>query len=62
MIFPKEYEESFTGRELSFDYPSISMPSCNANLSVLRRKRAKDVSELVNQLLRRDVDLLEELT
>lgn len=60
MIFRKPSEEnSIGGAELRL--PIYLDPKLQKKLERLARKKGKDVGEMVNQLLRKDVDFFEEL-
>jgi hypothetical protein len=62
MIFRKPFEENFIGKAPNYGYPFISTPKLQSKLERIARRKGKDVTEMVNQLLRKDVKFLEELT
>jgi hypothetical protein len=61
MIFRKPFEENFIGKAPNCGYPFISILNCRANWSALLAGKAR-ITEMVNQLLRKDVEFLEERT
>ena len=58
---PKEQEESFIEKGLSYSLPIYLDPKLQRKLERLARKKGKDIGEVVNQLLRRDIEFIEEL-
>ena len=62
MIFRKPSEESFIEKAPTCDYPFYLEPKLQSKLERIARKKGKDVGEMVNQLLRKDIEFLEEPT
>jgi cytidylate kinase len=60
--FSKAVRGKFYRRGAELRLPIYLDPKLQTKLERLARKKGKDVSEMVNQLLRKDVDFLEELT
>ena len=59
--FSKAVRGKFYRRGAELRLPIYLDPKLQSKLERLARKKGKDVSEMVNQLLRKDVDFLEEL-
>lgn len=60
--FSKAVRGKFYRKGAELRLPIYLDPKLQHKLERLARKKGKDVGELVNQLLRKDVDSLEELT
>ena len=61
MIFRKPFEENFIGKAPNCGYPFLD-PKLQSKLERIARRKGKDVTEMVNQLLRKDIEFIEELT
>lgn len=59
--FSKSVRGKFYRKGAELRLPIYLDPKLQNKLERLARKRGKDVGEMVNQLLRKDVDFLEEL-
>jgi len=59
--FSKAIRGKFYRKGAELRLPIYLDPKLQKKLERLARKKGKDVGEMVNQLLRRDVDFLEEL-
>ena len=59
--FSKAVRGKFYRKGAELRLPIYLDPKLQSKLERLARKKGKDVGEMVNQLLRRDVDVLEEL-
>ena len=59
--FSKAVRGKFYRKGAELRLPIYLDPKLQKKLERLARKKGKDVGEMVNQLLRKDVDLLEEL-
>ncbi len=62
MIFRKPFKENFIGKAPNCGYPFILTLNYRVYWSELLARKCKDVTEMVNQLLRKDVEFLEEVT
>ena len=60
--FSKAIRGKFYRKGAELRLPIYLDPKLQNKLERIARKKGKDVGELVNQLLRRDVEFLEELT
>jgi hypothetical protein len=60
--FSKAVRGKFYRKGAELRLPIYLDPKLQKKLERLARKKGKDVGEMVNQLLRKDVDFLEELT
>ena len=60
--FSKAVRGKFYRKGAELRLPIYLDPKLQSKLARLARKKGKDVGEIVNQLLRKDVDLLEEMT
>jgi cytidylate kinase len=60
--FSKAVRGKFYRKGAELRLPIYLDAKLQSKLERLARKKGKDVGEMVNQLLRKDVDLLEELT
>jgi hypothetical protein len=59
--FSKAVRGKFYRKGAELRLPIYLEPKLQSKLERLARKKGKDVGEIVNQLLRKDVDFLEEL-
>jgi hypothetical protein len=59
--FSKDVRGKFYRKGAELRLPIYLDPKLQRKLERLARKKGKDVGEMVNQLLRKDVDFLEEL-
>jgi hypothetical protein len=59
--FSKAVRGKFYRKGVDLRLPIYLEPKLQSKLERLARKKGKDVGEMVNQLLRKDVDFLEEL-
>jgi hypothetical protein len=59
--FSKAARGKFYRKGADLRLPIYLEPKLQSKLERLARKKGKDVGEMVNQLLRKDVDFLEEL-
>ena len=59
--FSKAVRGKFYRKGAELRLPIYLDPKLQSKLERLARKKGKDVGEMVNQLLRKDVDVLEEL-
>lgn len=59
--FSKAVRGKFYRKGAELRLPIYLDPKLQSKLERLARKKGKDVSEMVNQLLRKDIDFLEEL-
>ena len=59
--FSKAVRGKFYRKGAELRLPIYLDPKLQTKLERLARKKGKDVGEMVNQLLRKDVDFLEEL-
>jgi len=59
--FSKAVRGKFHRKGAVLRLPIYLEPSLQSKIEHLARKKGKDVSEMVNQLLRKDIDFLEEL-
>ena len=62
MIFRKPSEEKFYRKGAELRMPIYLDPKLQSKLERIARRKGKDVGEMVNQLLRKDVEFLEDLT
>jgi hypothetical protein len=60
--FSKAVRGKFYRKGAELRLPIYLDPKLQSKLQHIARKKGKDVSEMVNQLLRKDVEFLEELT
>ena len=60
--FSKAIRGKFYRRGADLRLPIYLEPKLQSKIERLARRKGKDVGEMVNQLLRKDVDFLEELT
>jgi hypothetical protein len=60
--FSKAVRGKFYRKDAELRLPIYLDPKLQRKLGRLARKKGKDVSEMVNQLLRKDIEFLEELT
>ena len=60
--FSKAVRGRFYRRGADLRLPIYLDPKLRSKIERLARRKGKDVGEMVNQLLRKDVDFLEELT
>jgi len=60
--FSKGVRGKFYRRGAELRLPIYLDPKLQSKLKQIARKKRKDVSEMVNQLLRKEVEFLEELT
>jgi len=60
--FSKAVRGKFYRKGAELRLPIYLDAKLQSKLARLARKKGKDVGEMVNQLLRKDVDLLEEMT
>jgi len=60
--FSKGVRGKFYRRGAELRLPIYLDPKLQSKLKQIARKKGKDVSEMVNQLLRKEVEFLEELT
>lgn len=60
--FSKAVRGKFYRRGAELRLPIYIDPRLQSKLERIARKKGKDVGEIVNQLLRKDVEFLEELT
>ena len=61
MIFRKPFEENFIGKAPNYGYPFISTQIAEQTGAHCSQER-QGCHEMVNQLLRKDMEFLEELT
>jgi hypothetical protein len=59
--FSKAVRGKFYRKGAELRLPIYLDPKLQSKLERLARKKGKDVGEMVNQLLRKDIDFLEEL-
>ena len=59
--FSKAVRGKFYRKGADLRLPIYLDPKLQSKLEHLARKKGKDVGEMVNQLLRKDIDFLEEL-
>ena len=59
--FAKAVRGKFYRKGVDLRLPIYLEPKLQSKLERLARKKGKDVGEMVNQLLRKDIDFLEEL-
>jgi hypothetical protein len=59
--FSKAVRGKFYRKGAGLRLPIYLDPKLQSKLERLARKKGKDVGEMINQLLRKDVDFLEEL-
>ncbi len=62
MTFPKVSEASFTARAPSYVCPFILDAKLQGQLERLAEKKGKNVGEVVNQLVQKEVELIEEFS
>ena len=60
--FSKAIRGKFYRRGADLRLPIYLEPKLQCKIERLARRKGKDVGEMVNQLLRKDLDFLEELT
>jgi cytidylate kinase len=60
--FSKAIRGKFYRKGAELRLPIYLDPKLRSKLERIARKKGKDLSEMVNQLLRKDVEFLEELT
>jgi cytidylate kinase len=60
--FSKAIRGKFYRKGTELRLPIYLDPKLRSKLERIARKKGKDLSEMVNQLLRKDVEFLEELT
>ena len=60
--FSKAIRGKFYRRGADLRLPIYLEPKLQSKIERLARRKGKDVGEMVNQLLRKNVDFLEELT
>jgi cytidylate kinase len=60
--FSKAIRGKFFRKGAELRLPIYIDPKLQSKLERIARKKGKDVGEIVNQLLRKDVEFLEELT
>ena len=60
--FSKAIRGKFYRRGADLRLPIYLEPKLQSKIERLARRKGKDVGEMVNQLLRKDLDFLEELT
>jgi cytidylate kinase len=60
--FSKAVRGKFYRKGASLRLPIYLEPKLQSKLERIARKKGKDVGEMVNQLLRKDIEFLEELT
>jgi cytidylate kinase len=60
--FSKAVRGKFYRKGADLRFPIYLEPKLQSKLERIARKKGKDVGEMVNQLLRKDIEFLEELT
>ena len=60
--FSKAVRGKFYRKGVELRLPSYLDPKLQSKLERIARRKGKDVTEMVNQLLRKNVEFLEELT
>jgi cytidylate kinase len=60
--FSKAVRGKFYRKDADLRLPIYLEPKLQSKLERIARKKGKDVGEMVNQLLRKDIEFLEELT
>jgi cytidylate kinase len=60
--FSKAVRGKFYRKRADLRLPIYLEPKLQSKLERIARKKGKDVGEMVNQLLRKDIEFLEELT
>lgn len=60
--FSKAVRGKFYRKGADLRLPIYLEPKLQSKLQRIARKKGKDVGEMVNQLLRKDIEFLEELT